>query len=581
MYHRVLQVGDLGLRRCSATVMNSLVASSKCLRFKLPDPGFAWESGGSDWHWSWRSLGQWFGRNKIELGVVVLLTILAGILRVYRLADLPGGLHGDEALTGLDARRVIDEGWIGPYVGSALGQPTGPIYFTAFVFKLAGESLFTLHLSMALLGIVTIPAAYVMFRMSFGQWVAVLGTIALTFSYWHLFFSRSAFMLISMPLMTVLAASTVLMAIRSKRLPAWLFAGAVLGLGVYSYNGYAMFVAAIAVLLIVMIIPGRNQLGHYTRGSAILIAGFLVTAFPLLQVVYADPNFYFQHHRMVSVLQEPNYQAAETLGERIQYFGGRAWDAARLPLRNPEIDYVDGLGGRGALQPILGWLAYAGFLISVTRWRSPPHLLMAVVFVLGLATMMLGTDDLGEFRRPFVIVPFVYGLAGVAVATGGGYAARLVGGRAGRLIGYGGGTATIFVAALLSAWTYFGEVAHEEHLDWVYASDLVDALNDAHTHGDPGTVYFYSDRWSYDYETRRFLYPDTPGIDRSNAFGEFSLQRLSEGPVTYILLPPYTGNLNALMTLHPGGDVSEARTADGARRFVNYHLRSVGGRAYG
>lgn len=561
--------------------MRPVVTLSRGIRFKLPDPGLAWEVQGSDWRWLWRRVGSWIAQHKAELGVVAILTIVAGILRIYRLADLPGGLHGDEALTGLDARRVIDEGWIGPYVGSALGQPTGPIYFTAFVFRLAGESLVTLHLSMAILSIVTIPAAYLMFRISFGRWVAVLGTIALTFSYWHLFFSRSAFMLISMPLMTALAASTVLTAIRSKRLLAWLFAGAVLGLGVYSYNGYVMFVAAIAVLLVVVIIPGRDQLGYYTKGSAILIAGFLVTAFPLLQVVYTDPDFYFQHHRMVSVLREPSYQAAETLGEKIQYFGGRAWDAARLPLRNPEIDYVDGLGGRGALHPIMGWLAYAGFLIAVTRWRSPPHLLMAVVFVLGLATMMLGTEDLGEFRRPFMIVPFVYGLAGVAVATGGGYAARLIGGRAGHLVGYGVGTAAIVVAALLSAWTYFGEVAHEEHLDWVYASDLVDALDEAHTYGNPGTIYFYSDRWSYNYETRRFLYPDTPGIDRSNTFGEFSLQRLNEGPVIYVLLPPYIGNLNALMTLYPGGDVSEARTADDARRFATYHLRSVGGRSYG
>ena len=431
---------------------------------------------------------------------------------------------------------------------------------------------------MAILGIVTIPAAYLMFRVSFGRWVAVLGTIALTFSYWHLFFSRSAFMLISMPLMTVLAASAVLTAIRSKRLLAWLIAGAILGLGVYSYNGYVMFVAAIAVLLVVVFIRGRDQLGFYTRGSAILIAGFLVAALPLLQVAYSDSNFYFQHHRMVSVLQEPNYQAAETLGEKIQYFGGRAWDAARLPLRNPEIDYVDGLGARGALHPIMGWLAYAGFLIAITRWRSPPHCMMVIVFVLGLATIMLGTEDLGEFRRPFMIVPFVYGLAGVAVAAGGSLAARMVGGRSGYLVGNGVGAAAIVVAALLSAWTYFGEVVHQEHLDWVYASDLVDALDDAHAHADPGTVYFYSDRWSYGYETRRFLYPDTPGIDRSNAFGEFSLQRLSEGPVTYILIPPYTGYLNALLTMYPGGDVSEARTVDGAWRFAVYHLQSVGGR---
>ena len=128
----------------------------------------------------------------------MLLTIAAGVLRLYRVTELPGGLHGDEALTGLDALRVVREGWIGPYVGSALGQTTGPLYFTALVFALSKPTTFTLHLSMALFGIATVPAAYFLMRVGFGRWVALFAVIALTFSYWHLFYSRAAFMLISM-----------------------------------------------------------------------------------------------------------------------------------------------------------------------------------------------------------------------------------------------------------------------------------------------------------------------------------------------------------------------------------------------
>ena len=125
---------------------------------RLPSPGLAWDQPTPQWCWSWSHVGKWAGRNRFELGVVVLLTIAAGILRIYRVAEVPGGLPGDEALTGLDALRIVREGWIGPYVGSALGQTTGPLYFTALVFALSEPTTFTLHMSMALFGVATIPA---------------------------------------------------------------------------------------------------------------------------------------------------------------------------------------------------------------------------------------------------------------------------------------------------------------------------------------------------------------------------------------------------------------------------------------
>ena len=223
------------------------------------------------------------------------------------------------------------------------------------------------------------------------------------------------------------------------------------------------------------------------------------------------------------------------------------------------------------MNPILGLLAYAGFLIALTKWRSPPHLLLVLSFVLGLSVLMMGNESTGELRRPIIIVPFVYGLVGVAVVTWGGWAVRLFGSR-GKTIAYAGGAAVLIVAVPLNLWTYFGQIVHEEHIDWVYVSDLVDALDAAHEFDDTGEIYFYSGRWSYNYETRLFLYPDTPGIDRSGEFGEFALERLDEGPVTYILLPPYDQHIEALNELYPGGQATEEYRSDGSRKFGVYHL---------
>ena len=544
---------------------------------RLPSPGLVWDQPTPQWRWSWSHVVNWAGRHRFELGVVVLLTLAAGVLRIYRVAEVPGGLPGDEALTGLDALRIVREGWIGPYVGSALGQTTGPLYFTALVFALSKPTIFTLHLSMALFGVATIPATYFLLGIGFGRWVALFATLALTFSYWHLFYSRAAFLVVSMPLMTALAAAAILLALRSSKRWAWLLAGALLGLGAHSYNGYLMFLAVVAVFFGVVLLIGRDKLKLYAVGAAFLTIGFIIVALPLIRFAYSDPELYSQRFRTASVLREPKLQAAQTLGERVEYFAGRSWAAATLPLRHPEVDSVDGMGGRGAMDPLLGLLAYAGLAVAVAKWRSPPHLLLALAFVFGLGVLLLGRENMGEFRRTLIMVPFAYGLAGVAVVTGGQWVARFLGDK-GKPIAYAGGAIILIVAATLNVWTYFGRIAQEDHMDWVYASDLVDVLDATHELEDPGRVYFYSGRWSYDYETRRFLYPDTPGIDRSKEFGKYSLERLDEeGPVTYVLLPPYAGEINTLQEKYPGGEVVEEYGADGERRYSIYRLPKVPG----
>lgn len=87
--------------------------------------------------------------HKKDIYICLILLVLAAIPRILFLANIPSGLHGDEAWTGLDARRILSTGIIEPYVGSALGQPTGPLYFTALIFKLFGDSIFWLRFSMA------------------------------------------------------------------------------------------------------------------------------------------------------------------------------------------------------------------------------------------------------------------------------------------------------------------------------------------------------------------------------------------------------------------------------------------------
>ena len=149
--------------------------------------------------------------------ILAALTALALFLRLFRLDAMTEGLHHDEAITGLEAMRVLSDGYIGPFSASVGGQALGPAYWTALIFWIAEPTRFTLQLSMALLGAATVPAAYLLFRLSFGRGVALFAAVALAASHWHLYYSRSGFMLAAMPLVTTLSAAALLWALRSVR----------------------------------------------------------------------------------------------------------------------------------------------------------------------------------------------------------------------------------------------------------------------------------------------------------------------------------------------------------------------------
>lgn len=183
---------------------------------------------------------------------------------------------------------------------------------------------------------------------------------------------------------------------------------------------------------------------------------------------------------------------------------------------------MDATGGRGALDPVLAVLAYLGLAISLARWRSPPHLLSALTVLAGFSAVVLTTAFGGHMRRSLVAVPFVYALAGVVASEIVLAGRRFLGDSGLRLSVVGIAGALAFVIAW-NSWYYFGNFVRQDHTNWVFVGDFVDSLKTVHHFNDPGTTYFYSGRWSYDYEPRRFLFPDSLGIDRSKEFGEFTL----------------------------------------------------------
>jgi 4-amino-4-deoxy-L-arabinose transferase-like glycosyltransferase len=514
----------------------------------------------------WRLLAWATGPLALEIAFVATVTAVAVALRLWNLGTVPLGLHGDEAWTGLDARRVLDEGWIGPYVPSALGQPTGPLYLTALLFTFMREDTFTLRLSQALLGVATIPFAYLAFRMMHGRAVAGIAAVILTGLMWHLHLSRTAFMVTSWPFMEMVVLSALWPALRARK--TWLFlpAGALLGLGVYTYNAYLLFVPAPFVALAWTLArqPDARARIAFVRPILLFAATALLVAMPLVNYVRDNTGLYRSHQEVVGLLDSDRWKDAGW-ADRAGILWDRGEEWVRGLVEGGRQDFGDGLGAPGVplVHPLVFVLALAGLAMTLWRFREPASALVIAAVALGSLGALLTIGD-GLFRRSEGLAPFLALLAALPL----GWLWERAGRRddALRYAAY----AVVMVAATypgaVAVRDYFGKAQDSLVVRYVFPFEL-DAASRYMADFPAGTrVYFYSSRWAFDYETRRFLAPGLRGVDRSREFRpsappdgalDFSAER--PNGVLFVFLDAYLDEVDRAVALYPGGQRAEGK----------------------
>jgi 4-amino-4-deoxy-L-arabinose transferase-like glycosyltransferase len=527
------------------------------------------------------TLRAWAVANQTDIAIVSAITLLAALLRLADLGTVPLGLHGDEAWTGIDARRILDEGSIGPYVGSALGQPTGPLYWTALLFGLGvPETTLGIRFSMALIGIATIPTAYLAFATMFNRTVAAIGALILAVMMWHLHLSRLGFMVVSWPFMEMLALWLVFVAIRRKSLWLFLAAGAAHGLGVYSYNAYLLFVPVpfIALALMLQYREVRIDWRRYALMCVAFGAAALLFAWPLVRYVQDNRDEYEGHQKVVNLNHQQRWKDADTGGKvDLLWERFKEWNAGLV--YGDRADLGDGLGVEDTpvVHPLIYVFALVGLAFAVWQIRQPAYAVL-VASVLLLPWGALITIDDGIFRRTTGITPFIAVLAALPLARLWQAGARYRDVPSIAVV-WGAVLLVPAVAGIAATYRYFGPVQDNAATEYVFPYQLDAASRYIDDLPDDAFVYFYSDRWSFDYETRRFLAPDAQGIDRSVTFRQGAPSR--EAPldigigaeadgkrVVFVFLDPYDGNLTDrglladVAALHPDGEPVESKRGD-------------------
>jgi len=142
---------------------------------------------GREWFRGWR---EWIKRNRREIVIILIATLLGAAVRFYKLGDIPRVINGDEGIIGLAALSTRDQPLANPF---SVWESIGGFFLQAIALAMSsfGRNPFALRLLPAIGGTLAIPALYVLGRKLFGTRVALVAAIFVAFSHSHIHFSRT------------------------------------------------------------------------------------------------------------------------------------------------------------------------------------------------------------------------------------------------------------------------------------------------------------------------------------------------------------------------------------------------------
>jgi hypothetical protein len=343
---------------------------------------------------------------------MVLCLFVAAALRFPELTESPPGLHYDEAANGILAGDIGMRGERPIFISSYTGKEALFFYFAGGLMRLVGESIFSLRLTSAFVGIVTVALTYWLgLELTRDRRIALLAAALLAISFWHVLFSRLGFRAISQPL---LQALTVAALFRGLRLDSWRWivaAGVALGLTAYTYLAARIFPIPLAVALLPFVFDRPNRRRHLRQLGLFLVVALAILA-PLALYFFANQDAFLVRVNQVGPQEaSPAVLATgylKSLG--MLFLTGDPYSRFNIP-------------GRPLFNWFWGALLILGWVYALLRWRRQPqlgqragYLLLAILPFFMLLPTALALDEIVPSNlRAIGMLPFIVFLPAVGL----------------------------------------------------------------------------------------------------------------------------------------------------------------------
>ncbi len=512
---------------------------------------------------------------------------LAAFFRLYRLEAVPPEMNSDHVEKLYDVFDVL-RGHSPIFFERNTGREPLQFYFVAALSQLLGTGLtfYSLKLSNAAAGILSVLAVYLFGRELGGRRIGLLAAFFAAVSIWPVATSRIGLRFPFAPAGAALALWLLLRALRTGRRNDWLLAGITLGAGLYGYTAYRIVPLAAVVFIALHMAAWWPQLRERWQGFIANVGLYVATAgltfLPLAHYMVERPySFWYrsltraaeaEHPLPTGVWEALALTTSRTLG-MFNWRGDEVWvSAIRLA---PVLDVI---GGSLFLLGILYALCYLS-----RRRRLLAAQLLGGGYVLLLPSMLnlAFPNESPSVVRAGTALPVVAVLVALALnhLVGEVQAAwrRPVGPTAAAIL-----AAAILVGmAALNYERYFGPYAEQYAAHAMNTAEVSAAIR-AHLArgGDFDQVYLKS--WPHWLDTRAISLQveQKPGWEVRHVAGDTAallrLQADRRLPALYVLHPNDREALAALTAAFPAGRAELQRSRTPGKDFVFFFTNGGG-----
>lgn len=354
---------------------------------------------------------------------LLLILIIAGFFRFYRIQSVPPGVHYDEKENVKDALETLENNQFKVFYPGNFGREGLYIWLIAFSFKFFGFSSVSLRLVGAIIGILTVLGLFLLTQQLFDKKIALLSSFFLSVSFWHVNFSRIGYRAILVPFILCYSFYFLIRAIKTKKIINFILAGIFFGLGFYTYIAFR---AAILLLGIVIIIEmykyyRRNKPFKFDWKKIYLRDGWwkwdlfliitLIVILPLGIYFFNNPSQLSSRSSNISVFsaeqpfRELGISAVKTLG-MFNVYGDANWrhNLAKSPL---------------LVWPV-GILFIIGLILAIKNLIKKESLDISLFLISWFAIMLLPAlltfEGMPHALRSIGVIPVVYILAALGLS---------------------------------------------------------------------------------------------------------------------------------------------------------------------
>jgi 4-amino-4-deoxy-L-arabinose transferase-like glycosyltransferase len=332
----------------------------------------------------------------------LLIFILAVVLRLIALPNIPPGLQHDEVFHGHDAVTVL-LGYHPLYFTSNAGNEPLFVYLMALTIGLFGHNAWGIRLAAVICSLLALLFTYLWIRRAYTDRIALIASALLAVSFWPLFLSRVGLRAASVPMMAACSAWLLFEALHRRQRRWFVLTGVALGLSLYTYP--AARTLPVVFLLFWILYSGFSR--KINKPLLVTLLTALIVFAPLGAVIATQPQADVRLQQLGGPMQE-------ALNGNLQPVLG--YTAATLGMFNVAGDPIAryNLPGRPVFDLITGLLFLGGVLIALRKWREPRNLFALLWLPIGLLPSML-SDSAPSFLRTSAALPVTFLFPALAI----------------------------------------------------------------------------------------------------------------------------------------------------------------------